>query len=83
MEWENVACVLPIIHTWDFLKYDGMIPLCMCVGFFFFRTQVQIETRNLGPILIVLRDWAWFTASNWADFKPDGAQSTNPTTHTC
>ena len=35
MEWENVACVLPIIHTWDFLKYDGMIPLCMCVGFFF------------------------------------------------
>lgn len=27
MEWENVACVLPIINTWDFLKYDGMIPL--------------------------------------------------------
>ena len=35
MEWENVACVLPIIHTWDFLKYDGMIPLSMCVGSFF------------------------------------------------
>ena len=31
------------------------------VLFFFFSTQAQVETRILGPILIVLRDCAWFT----------------------
>ena len=32
-----------------------------CGFFFFFSTQAQVETRILGPILIVLRDYAWFT----------------------
>ena len=29
-----------------------------CVGAFFLSTQVQVETRSLGPLLIVLVDWA-------------------------
>ena len=33
-------------------------------------------------LLLVLRDWAWFTAAKWADYEPDGAQSRNPTMHT-
>ena len=50
---------------------------------FFYSTQAQVETKILGPLLVVLRDWAWFTAAKWVDFEPDGAQNTNPTTHTC
>ena len=53
------------------------------MGSFFLSTQAQVETRILGQIIIVLRDWTWFTAANWADFEPSGAQSMNPTTYTC
>ena len=43
------------------------------VLFFFFSTQAQVETRIPDPMLIVLRDWAWFTVANWADFELGGA----------
>ena len=28
-------------------------------------TQAQVETRILGPLLVVLVDWAWFTVAKW------------------
>ena len=36
-----------------------------CVGAFFLSTQAQVEIRSLGPLLVVLVDWAWFTAAKW------------------
>ena len=36
-----------------------------CVGAFFLSTQAQVETRILGSLLVVLVDWAWFTAVKW------------------
>ena len=51
--------------NWTFSKLGFKyiyIYIYRCVGsFFFFSTQAQVETRILGPILIVLRDCAWFT----------------------
>ena len=41
----------------------------VCGFFFFFSTQVQVETRILGLVLIVLRDWAWFTAAKLGWFR--------------
>ena len=32
---------------------------------FFLSTQAQVKTRILGPLLVVLVDWAWFTAVKW------------------
>ena len=29
-----------------------------CVGVFFLSTQAQVEIRSLGPLLVVLVDWA-------------------------
>ena len=54
----------------------------MCVGPFLENTQAQVEIRILGPLLVVLRDWVWFTATKWADYKPSGAWRKNPTIHT-
>ena len=52
----------------------------MC-GSFLDSAQAQVETRTPGLLLVVLRDWAWFTTAKWADYEPDGAQNTNSTTH--
>ena len=54
----------------------------MC-GSFLDSAQAQVETRTPGLLLVVLRDWAWFTTAKWADYEPDGAQNTNSTTHIC
>ena len=53
------------------------------MGPFLDSTQTQVETKIMGPLLVVLRDWAWFTTTKWTDFEPDGAHSTNPITYTC
>ena len=34
-------------------------------GFFLDSSQAHVETRILGPLLIVLVDWAWFTTAQW------------------
>ena len=34
-----------------------------CVDAFFLSTQAQVEIRSPGPLLVVLVDWAWFTAA--------------------
>ena len=44
------------------------ISISACVVFFF-STQAQVETRILGLIFIVLRDWAWFTAAKLGWFR--------------
>ena len=54
----------------------------MCEGPFLDNVQAQIEARTLSLLVVVLRDWAWFTAAKWADYKPSGAQSKNSTIHT-
>ena len=54
----------------------------MCEGPFLDNVQAQVEARTLGLLVIVLRDWAWFTTAKWDDYKPSGAQSRNPTIHT-
>ena len=38
-----------------------------CMGPFWTvpKPQVKVETRILGPLLVVLVDWAWFTATKW------------------
>ena len=36
-----------------------------CEGPFLDNTQAQVETRILGPLLVVLVDCAWFTAAKW------------------
>ena len=36
-----------------------------CVGAFFLSTQAQVEIRSLGPLLVVLVDRAWLTATKW------------------
>ena len=46
------------------------------------KVQAQVEARTLDPLVVVLRDWVWFTAAKWVDYKPSGAQSKNPTIHT-
>ena len=54
----------------------------MCEGPFLDNVQAQVEARTLSLLVVVLRDWAWFTAAKWADYKPSGAQSRNSTIHT-
>ena len=44
--------------------------------------QAQVEARTLGLLVVVLRDWVWFTATKWANYKPSGARRKNPTIHT-
>ena len=44
--------------------------------------QVQVKARTLGFLVVVLKDWTWFTATKWVDYESDGAQRRNPTTHT-
>jgi len=51
-------------------------------GPFLDSVQAQVEARTLGLLVVVSRDWTWFTAVKWADYKPSGAQSKNPTIHT-
>ena len=53
-----------------------------CEGPFLDGAQVQIGIRTSNLLIVVLRDWAWFTATKWTDYEPNGAQSKNPTTHT-
>ena len=53
-----------------------------CEGPFLDNVQAQIEARTLGLLVVVSRDWAWFTTAKWADYKPSGVQSKNPTIHT-
>ena len=36
-----------------------------CEGPFLDSTQAQVETRILGPLLVILVDWAWFTVAKW------------------
>ena len=38
--------------------------------------QAQIEARTLSLLVVVLRDWVWFTIAKWADYKPSGAVDT-------
>ena len=38
--------------------------------------------RTSDLLVVVLWDWAWFTAAKQAGYEPDGEQSRNPTTHT-
>ena len=54
-----------------------------CEGPFLDGAQTQIEARTRGLLVVVLRDWAWFTTTKQVDYEPDGAQSTNLTTYTC
>ena len=44
-------------------------------GSFFDKVQAQIEVRTLGPVVMIWRDWAWFTAVKWLFYKPSDAQS--------
>ena len=39
--------------------------------------------QKQGPwaLLLVLRDWTWFTTTKRANYELGGAQSRNPTTH--
>ena len=53
-----------------------------CEGPFSDSVQAQVKARILGLLVVVSRDWAWFTAAKWADYKPSGAQSRNSTIHT-
>ena len=53
-----------------------------CEGPFLDNVQAQIEARTLGLLVVVSRDLAWFTTAKWADYKPSGVQSKNPTIHT-
>ena len=69
-------CFFPLLY----LVPSGVAKICW---FFLDGAQVQVETRTLGLLLVVLRDRAWFIAIKWADYEPIGAQNTNPTTHTC
>ena len=52
-----------LVVVW--LHSTPMRPCLYVCGFFFFffSTQVQVETRILNPILIVLKNWAWFTVA--------------------
>ena len=67
------------LHLHLNIKLQGLSPIYnlrkhMALGssymcgffFFFFSTQVQVETRILDPTLIVLKNWAWFTAAKLA-----------------
>ena len=36
-----------------------------CEGPFLDSIQAQVETRILGPLLVILVDWAWFTVPKW------------------
>ena len=36
-----------------------------CEGPFLDSTQAQVETRIMGPLLVILVDWAWFTIAKW------------------
>ena len=66
---------LSSISLWKLEKYN------VCEGPFS-DNVAQVEGRTLGLVVVVLRDWAWFTAAKWADYKPSGAQSKNLTIHT-
>jgi len=35
--------------------------------------QTQIGMRTSDLLVVILRDWAWFTATKWVDYEPDGA----------
>ena len=54
--------------------------VCECL--FLDNVQAQAEARTLGLLVVVLKNWDQFTAAKWADYKPSGAQSKNPTIHT-
>ena len=49
--------------------------ISICVGAFFLAPK----PKDPGPNTCGLVDWAWFTATKWAVYKPSGAQSKNPT----
>lgn len=55
---------------------------CMLGGSFLDSVQAQVEAKTLGLLVVVLRDWTWFTAAKRVDYKPGGAQSRNLTIHT-
>ena len=56
--------------------------LILGVRVLFWTVPKSIGIRTSNLLIVVLRDWAWFTATKWTDYEPNGAQSKNPTTHT-
>ena len=61
------------------IQFLGNLHVNICEGPVLNSVQAQVEARILGLFVVVLRDWAWFTTVKWADYKPSGAQSKNPT----
>ena len=56
-------------RTYPFIGLDPFLLVVWVLFFVFFSTQAQVETRILSPILIVLRDGAWFTTAKLGWFQ--------------
>ena len=43
---------------------------CIFLRNFFRQCLGSSKARTLGLLVVVSRDWAWFTATKWIDYKP-------------
>ena len=81
------SCFSPLEHNLIVYKiFDYIFVFFFFIyvcGSFLDGAKAQVETSTLGLLVVVLKDWAWFTIVKLADYKLDGAQNMNPTTHTC
>ena len=80
MDASKLVCIISTELEFSRLKFFTCLIL---VRVLFGWCPGPSRNEDLKPFsCCFLRDWAWFTATKWANYKLDGAQSRNPTTHT-